>query len=116
MDLQQLRNVQEVARCGSISRAAKNLYMSQPNLSKSIRELEEELGIPLFRRTVHGVEITLSGEQFLQYARNILAQMDKLSSLYHNRKSSVFKLNNSRRREKGRLIKTAVFIRQAMNL
>lgn len=88
MDLQQLRNVQEVARCGSISRAAKNLYMSQPNLSKSIRELEEELGIPLFRRTVHGVEVTLSGEQFLQYARNILAQMDKLSALYQNRKSS----------------------------
>ncbi len=93
MDLQQLRNVQEVARCGSISRAAKNLYMSQPNLSKSIRELEEELGIPLFRRTVHGVEITLSGEQFLQYARNILAQMDKLSSLYHNRKSSDLSLS-----------------------
>ena len=50
MDLQQLRNVQEVARCGSISRAAKNLYMSQPNLSKSIRELEEELGIEIFIR------------------------------------------------------------------
>ncbi len=93
MDLQQLRQVQEVARCGSISRAAKNLYMSQPNLSKSIRELEEEIGVPLFHRTVQGMEITLSGEQFLQYARNILTQMDKLTSLYQSRKASDLNLS-----------------------
>ena len=93
MDLQQLRQVQEVARCGSISRAAKNLYMSQPNLSKSIRELEEEIGVPLFHRTVQGMEITLSGEQFLQYAHNILTQMDQLTALYQSRKASDLNLS-----------------------
>ena len=48
MDLQQLRNAVEVAACGSITKAAKKLYMGQPNLSKRIRELEAEIGKPLF--------------------------------------------------------------------
>lgn len=88
MELQQLRYVNEIAKCGSISRAAKRLYTSQPNLSKSVKELEAEIGVPLFRRTVQGVELTLSGEKFLVYARNILAQMSELSAVYQNRKNS----------------------------
>ena len=51
MNLQQLRYAVEVAKTGSITAAAKNLYMGQPNLSKNIRELEAELGITLFERT-----------------------------------------------------------------
>ncbi|MEI3015155.1 MAG: LysR family transcriptional regulator [Ruthenibacterium lactatiformans] len=54
MNLQQLRYAVEVAKTGSITAAAKNLYMGQPNLSKSIRELEAELGITLFERTGRG--------------------------------------------------------------
>ena len=82
MDLQQLRNVVEVAACGSISKAAKKLYMGQPNLSKSIKELENEIGKPLFARTAQGVAPTASGEDFLRYARSILEQMDSLTALY----------------------------------
>lgn len=82
MNLQHLRYVAEVERTGSITRAAKNLYMGQPNLSKAIRELENEVGITIFRRTRKGVEPTEDGLRFLGYARSILSQMDELESLY----------------------------------
>lgn len=85
MDLQQLRNVVEVAQCGSISKAARKLYMGQPNLSKSLRELEQELGCPLFQRTAQGVAPTPAGAEFLASARSILEQVDLLSSRYHPR-------------------------------
>lgn len=82
MNLQQLRYVVEIARTGSITQAARNLYMGQPNLSKSIKELESEVGISLFRRTAKGVVPTKAGEDFLAYARSITAQMDTLEHLY----------------------------------
>ena len=62
MNLQQLKYAVEIARVGSISKAAKNLYMGQPNLSKSIKELEAELGQTLFSRTARGVQPTRAGE------------------------------------------------------
>ena len=65
MTLQQLINVVETYRCGSISRAAEKLFMAQPNLSTSIRTLEEELGIQIFKRTSRGIECTDSGKDFL---------------------------------------------------
>ena len=65
LNLQQLRYVAEVERVGSISRAAKNLYMGQPNLSKAIKELESEIRVTIFKRTARGVEPTPMGEQFL---------------------------------------------------
>ncbi len=86
MDLQQLRNAVEVAACGSITKAAKKLYMGQPNLSKRIRELEAEIGKPLFSRTAQGVTPTASGEDFLQYARSIIEQMDSLTAMYQPHK------------------------------
>lgn len=83
MDLQQLRYAVTVAECGSINKAAGRLYMGQPNLSKSLRELENEIGRPLFRRTARGVEPTSVGAEFLMYARTILEQMDSLAAMYH---------------------------------
>lgn len=82
MELQQLREVVEVARCGSISKAARRLYMGQPNLSKALKEAEREVGRALFRRTNQGVEPTRAGEDFLYYAREVLAQMERLEALY----------------------------------
>ena len=81
MNLQQLKYAVEIARVGSISKAAKNLYMGQPNLSKSIKELEAELGQTLFSRTARGVQPTRAGEDFLGYARSILSQVESLSQL-----------------------------------
>ena len=82
MNFQQLRYAVEIEKTNSITAAAKNLYMGQPNLSKSIKELEHELGTVLFRRTAKGMEPTASGLQFLRYAKSILGQLDELKALY----------------------------------
>ncbi len=82
MNLKQLRYAVEVERTGSITQAAKNLYAAQPNLSRSVRELEEELGVPLFSRTARGMEPTGEGARFLARAREILALFDQLQDLY----------------------------------
>lgn len=82
MNTSYLRYVVEVDKARSISKAAQNLYMGQPNLSKAIKELEGEIGITIFRRTPKGVEPTHRGMEFLSYARTILAQLDELESLY----------------------------------
>jgi DNA-binding transcriptional LysR family regulator len=72
----------EVERQGSITKAAASLYMGQPNLSKAIKEMEKEIGIPIFRRSPKGVVPTEKGKEFLQYAKAILVQMDKMENLY----------------------------------
>lgn len=77
-----LKYAVEVEKTGSISKAAENLYMGQPHLSKAIRELEESLGIAIFNRTSKGVVPTKKGREFLSYARNILEQIDEMNSLY----------------------------------
>ncbi len=82
MNFQQLRYAVEIEKTSSITAAAKNLYMGQPNLSKSIKELENELGTVLFHRTAKGMEPTASGLQFLRYAKDILRQVDELQALY----------------------------------
>ena len=74
----------EVAKTRSISKAAENLYMGQPNLSRAIKELEESLGITIFRRTTKGISITPDGEEFLQYARQIVQKVDEVEQIYHN--------------------------------
>ncbi len=72
----------EVERTGSITQAADNLFMAQPNLSKAIKELEDTLGITIFERSSKGVVPTPKGVQFLCYAKNILGQIDKMEALY----------------------------------
>jgi len=88
MNIQHLRYALEVAKTGSITQAAENLYMGQPNLSKAIRELENALHIRLFRRSSRGVIPTPEGEEFLQYARGIIAQVDKVESIYRPDRST----------------------------
>lgn len=72
----------EVAKVGSITKAAANLFMGQPNLSKAIKEVENEVGITIFNRSARGVFPTEKGAEFLEYARAIMVQMDKIESLY----------------------------------
>ena len=88
MNFQQLKYVIEVEKVKSISKAAKNLYMGQPNLSKAIKDLEKEIGITIFKRNSKGVEPTESGVTFLHYANTILSQLDELQSLYSNKTDS----------------------------
>ena len=82
MNIQHLRYAVEIDRQGSISKAAEALYMNQPNLSKAMRELEQNLGVTLFTRTSKGVVTTAEGAAFLSYARGILAQIDEVEALY----------------------------------
>lgn len=87
MNLQHLKYVSEVAKTRSISKAAENLYMGQPNLSRAIKELEDSLGIIIFERSKHGITVTPDGEEFLMYAKRILHQVDEVESLYKNAKT-----------------------------
>ena len=81
MNTQHFRYALEVEKTGSITQAAENLFMGQPNLSKSIKELEDTLGIVIFKRTSRGVVPTGKGEAFLRYAKNILTQIDEMQSV-----------------------------------
>ncbi|MDR2865543.1 MAG: LysR family transcriptional regulator [Spirochaetaceae bacterium] len=71
----------EIERTRSITRAANNLYMAQPNLSKAIKELEESIGFPVFERNSKGVFPTKKGIEFLDRARKILEQINEISRL-----------------------------------
>ena len=84
MNLQHIKYAVEVQKTGSITQAAENLYMGQPNLSKAIRELEKSLGIVIFKRTSKGVLPTAQGEEFLRYAKSILDQVQRIEDLYHS--------------------------------
>ena len=80
-NLLHLKYAVEVEKTGSISKAAQNLYMNQPQLSKAIRELESSLGIEIFDRKPTGVFPTKKGAEFLIYAKNILTQIDAMQTL-----------------------------------
>ena len=69
MNINQLKYVLAVADSSSMREASTKLYVSQPALSASIRELEEELGILIFERTNKGISLTNSGRDFLTYAK-----------------------------------------------
>lgn len=85
--LQQLKYVISIADSGSLNGASKNLYISQPSLSGSVKELEEEIGFELFHRSNRGVTVTARGEEFLNYARQVYAQYDLLESRFVSGKS-----------------------------
>jgi len=77
MELRHLRYFVAVAEEGSLTLAAeRRLHTAQPSLSRQIRDLEHEVGVPLLRRTPRGVELTDAGTAFLDYARLALAQAD----------------------------------------
>ena len=82
MDMLDLKYVAEVAKTGSMTQAAANLYMNQPNLSKSILALEKELGITIFRRSSKGVSLTKEGNQFLLSTKEILEKFEGIESKY----------------------------------
>ena len=76
MELRHLRYFEAIARLGHVSRAARELHLAQPSLSKQLRVLEAELGVALFDRVGRRVELTEAGKLFLPYARRVLADVD----------------------------------------
>ena len=74
MNINQLKYVLEVAGSSSMREASTRLYVSQPALSASIHDLEDELGILLFDRTNKGISLTDAGREFLTYAKKAVSQ------------------------------------------
>ena len=77
-----MKYVVEVAKTGSLNKAAEKLFMAPPNLSRSIKELEGDLGITIFERSQKGVTLTPDGEEFIGYAKSLLKQIDHIEGLY----------------------------------
>ena len=86
MTIQQLKYIIKVAECGSISEASKQLFISQPSLSSAIKELENEFGIEIFKRTSRGISLSSDGSEFLSYARQIIEQTQLMERRYISNK------------------------------
>ena len=82
MTLQQVRYILEISRYSSISKAAQELYLTQPYLSSMLKELENELHITIFNRTRKGVKLTEEGKNFIQIAKPLLEQEKRIYELY----------------------------------
>lgn len=82
MTFQQLTYLVEVSKCGSINKAAQNLYLSQTAISASIRALEDEFHLKFINRSNRGIEFTQIGKEFVSYAVSLLEQRDRMESLY----------------------------------
>ncbi len=80
MDINFFREFAVLARTGSYSEAAEQLFLSQPSLSKHIKSAELELGRPLFRRTTRRIELTPFGAALLPYAEQIAALQDEYTA------------------------------------
>lgn len=84
MTLLQLKYIVKIVECGSMNEASHELYISQPALSSSVKDLERELGIEIFTRSSQGIALTVEGAEFLKYARQVLDQADLLEERYKN--------------------------------
>ena len=87
MTLQQLRQVITIADSGSLNEAARKLYVSQPNLSGVLKDLEKEIGITLFLRSNRGISLTPEGKEFIGFARQVVEQYALLEDRYIGKKA-----------------------------
>ncbi len=91
MTIQQLKYLIEVANCGSINKAAKNLFVSQPGISKAIRDLEQDLDIQIFNReNSKKLQFTVKGKELLRYARDLLDQVENIESTFADQSQKEF--------------------------
>lgn len=84
MNILHMKYAVEVARAGSLGKAAESLYVALPNVSRSIKELEADLGITIFDRSAKGMTLTPEGEEFIGYAKGILQQIAQVEKLYRD--------------------------------
>ena len=89
MNLSQIEVIVEIARAGSISKAAQNLYISQPGVSKILQKFEEEVGVQIFERGSTGVRLTPIGRRFVDNAQDVIDQAGKLEELFGSKSTSL---------------------------
>lgn len=77
-----MKHAIEVAKAGSLGKASEALLIAAPNISRSIKELEADLGITIFDRTQNGMKLTPDGEEFINFAKGILGQIDEVEKFY----------------------------------
>lgn len=82
MNILHMKYAVEVAKTGSINSASKVLFVTQPNLSRAIKSLESSLGITIFERSSRGMTLTAEGEEFIEYAKRILGEIDEVENFY----------------------------------
>lgn len=82
MNLLHMKYALEVAKAGSLGKASEALLVATPNISRSIKELEADLGVELFLRTAKGMELTADGEEFVIFAKGILEQMERMERTF----------------------------------
>ncbi len=85
MTLQQLKYIIKIVECGSITKAAEELFITQPSLSSAVKDLESEFGIEIFYRNSKGISLSSDGTEFLSYARQIIEQAELLETRYTNK-------------------------------
>jgi len=93
MRLEHFQYIVEIARCKSMSKASKKLYVTQPSLSTAIQNLEEELGFQIFKRSAVGVALTDKGESLLKIAEEIVQQLEQIKDLSNPNNDTITNLN-----------------------
>lgn len=88
MNILHMKYAVEVAKAGSLKKASENLLIAQPNISRSIKDLEAHLGITIFDRSTKGMTLTPEGEDFIKHASNILNQIENVEKLYTSKQSA----------------------------
>lgn len=95
ISLLQMKYVMEIYKAGSISKAAKNLYMNQPNLSRAVKELEKSLGTVIFIRTPKGIILSKEGKILLEYSKSIFHKLEELEEQLKDQKENNVSFNIS---------------------
>lgn len=88
MRLNQLEYFMKVVECGSITKAAQELYLSQPSLTKAISSLEAEYDLKLFNRTARGLSLTPKGRDFLEYAKSVVESSQALDRTFGSKQNN----------------------------
>ena len=86
MNILHMKYVVEVAKAGSLNKASDELLIAPPNLSRSVKELEANLGIMIFDRSLKGMTLTKRGEEFVHYAKKILEQIEQVEQTFKETK------------------------------
>lgn len=87
MNILYLKYAVEVAKAGSMNKAAETLYVAQSNLSRAIKELEKDLGIAIFDRNSKGITLTPEGDRLIQCSKKILKQIDEVENMFREGQS-----------------------------